>query len=115
MDITLLRHYVAVASELDLGRAAAALGVSHATLSGSLNQLEATVGDSLIDRASAPMTLTPAGALFLVTAREEIAAFDAENAPPKPKAGGKAKASKGKGRAPRVKGEPLPYKKRQSR
>ena len=30
-------------------------------------------------------------------------------------AGGKAKASKGVGRAPRVKGQPKPYKKRQGR
>jgi DNA-binding transcriptional LysR family regulator len=115
VDITLLRHYAAVASELDLARAAADLGVSHAVLSGSLNQVEAEVGAALIDRSTPVMTLTDAGALFLVTAREEIAAFDAEAAPPAPKAGGKAKASKGKGRAPRVKGEPLPYKKRQSR
>ena len=35
--------------------------------------------------------------------------------PPPPKAGGKAKASKGKGRAPAVKGQPRPGKRRQSR
>lgn len=115
VDITMLRHYVALANELDLGRAASALGVSHATLSGSLNQLEAVAGAVLIRRGNGPMTLTDAGELFLATANEEIAAFDAANAPPPAKTGGKAKASKGVGRAPRVKGEPLPYKKRQSR
>ncbi|MET0801412.1 MAG: LysR family transcriptional regulator [Actinomycetota bacterium] len=115
MDITLLRHYVAAASELDLARAATRLGVSHASLSGSLNQVEAIVGAALIDRAPGSMRLTEAGELFLVTARAEVAAFDAAHAPPVVRAGGKAKASKGKGRAPKVKGEPLPYKRRQSR
>lgn len=115
MDISLLRHYVTVAEELDLARAATALGVSHATLSGSLNQLEALVGAHLVERSTSTMTLTEAGSLFLATATEEIAAHDAANKPPAPKTGGKAKANKGKGRAPRVKGEPLPYKKRQSR
>lgn len=115
MDISLLRHYVTVATELDLAKAATALGVSHAILSGSLNQLEALVGAQLVNRTTSSMSLTEAGELFLATATAEIAAFDAANKPPAPKAGGKAKANKGKGRAPRVKGEPLPYKKRQSR
>ncbi|WP_419818862.1 LysR family transcriptional regulator [Glaciibacter flavus] len=115
MDITMLRHYVAVATDLDLGRAASTLGVSQAVVSGSLNQLEATVGEQLIDRSSATLVVTDAGTLFLVTARAEVAAHDAANTPRPPKTGGKAKASKGKGRAPRVKGEPLPFKKRQSR
>lgn len=115
MDISLLRHYVTVADKLDLAAAATELGVSHATLSGSLNQVEALVGAHLVNRATNTMSLTEAGALFLVTAHDEIAAYEAANKPVVPKAGGKAKANKGKGRAPRVKGEPLPYKKRQSR
>lgn len=115
MDISLLRHYVTAATELDLAKAASTLGVSHATLSGSLNQVEALVGAHLIERETSTMRLTGAGELFLATALAEIAAFEAANKPPAPKAGGKAKANKGKGRAPRVKGEPLPYKKRQSR
>lgn len=115
MDISLLRHYVAVANELHLATAAQSLGVSHATLSGSLNQLEAVVGSQLVNRSTTDMSLTEAGKLFLITAQSEIAAYEAANKPPAPKAGGKAKANKGKGRAPRVKGEPLPYKKRQSR
>ena len=36
-------------------------------------------------------------------------------APKAAPAGGKAKANKGKGRAPIVKGQPKPYKKRQGR
>ena len=115
MDISLLRHYVVVANELDLAKTATALGVSHATVSGSINQVEALVGAHLVNRTTSTMSLTDAGKLFLVTANDEIAAYEAANKPPVPKAGGKAKANKGKGRAPRVKGEPLPYKKRQSR
>jgi len=51
----------------------------------------------------------------LVTAREEIAAAPAPAEKPVVPAGGKAKASKGRGRAPVVKGQPKPYKKRQGR
>lgn len=59
--------------------------------------------------------LTNVGTLFLAEAQAAVAAAP----PPAPKtvaqAGGKAKASKGKGRAPIVKGQPKPYKKRQGR
>lgn len=115
MDTDLLRHYVAVASELHLGRAAASLGVPRATLRASIDGVERAVGTRLVERSDDAITLTEAGTLFLATARAELAAIDAAAAPPKPKGGGKAKASKGKGRAPKVKGQPLPYKKRQSR
>jgi hypothetical protein len=52
---------------------------------------------------------------LLERAHMELAEFD--DRPPAPVAppGGKAKASKGTGRAPIVKGEPRPYKNRQSR
>ncbi|KQM83299.1 LysR family transcriptional regulator [Agromyces sp. Leaf222] len=115
MDTALLRHYVVVATELHLGRAAASLGVPRATLRTSLADVQRAVGAVLLERDDDEITLTEAGTMFLATARSELAVIDAANAPPKPKAGGKAKASKGKGRAPKVKGQPLPYKKRQSR
>ncbi|MGI9825245.1 LysR family transcriptional regulator [Agromyces sp. Marseille-Q5079] len=115
MEITQLRQFVAVASEGHLGRAATALGVSRATLRSSLDAVEAAVGTSLVTRTADVVELTADGERFLVTARDEIAADDAAKTPAKPNTGGKAKASKGKGRAPKVKGQPLPYKKRQSR
>jgi len=52
--------------------------------------------------------------LLLEEAKEQIAAAPPVEKPVVP-AGGKAKASKGKGRAPSVKGQPKPFKKRQGR
>ena len=115
MEITQLRQFIAVAAESHLGRAATALGVSRATLRDSLDAVEAAVGTPLVIRSGDEVALTPDGDRFLVTARAEVAADDASSTPPKSNTGGKAKASKGKGRAPKVKGQPLPYKKRQSR
>jgi DNA-binding transcriptional LysR family regulator len=115
METTQLRHFIAVASELNLGRAATSLGVSRAALRESIDAVEAAVGTPLLTRTADQVELTADGERFLVTARAEIAAVEAADAPPKANTGGKAKASKGKGRAPKVKGQPLPYKKRQSR
>lgn len=115
MDITVIRHFVAAAKEPRLARAASGLGVPLATLNASLTRLEAELGTPLFARTIGTPTapLTEAGEHYLVTAEAELAA--AKGIKPPPKTGGKAKASKGKGRAPTVKGEPLPYKKRQSR
>lgn len=114
MNITQLRRFVAVAEELHFPRAAGRLGISLAALYSSIDKLEDEVGHALVVRG-ADTRLTQAGILLLPEARERIAA--APPAPPKPvaPAGGKAKASKGKGRAPAVKGQPKPYKKRQGR
>lgn len=115
MDVALLTRFVAAAEELHFPRAAQALGIPLASLYSSIDKLEAQVGQPLFVRDGARTRLTRAGALFLETARSEIAAAP----PPAPKpvapAGGKAKASKGAGRAPAVKGQPKPYKKRQGR
>jgi hypothetical protein len=115
MDVTVLTRFVAAAEELHFPRAAEALGIPLPMLYSAIDKLESELGESLFVRAGARTRLTAAGTLFLATAKEEIA----HAAPPAPKAvvpaGGKAKASKGKGRAPIVKGQPKPYKKRQGR
>lgn len=115
MNITLLVRFVAVAEELHFPRAAKALDIPLASLYSSIAKLEEQVGAPLFVRNSAETRPTEAGALFLVTAREEIAAAPAPAVKPVVPAGGKAKASKGNGRAPAVKGQPKPYKKRQGR
>ena len=115
MNITLLVRFVAVAEELHFPRAANALNIPLASLYSSIAKLEDEVGSPLFVRSSTGTRLTTAGALFLATAREEIAAAPAPAEKPVVPAGGKAKASKGKGRAPAVKGQPKPYKKRQGR
>ena len=114
VDITLLRRFVAVAEELHFPRAAETLGIPLASLYSSIEKLETEVGHPLFTRHGETQ-LTKVGILFLDEARVEIAAAPAPVEKPVPKAGGKAKASKGKGRAPIVKGKPKPYKKRQGR
>ncbi|MCK2036224.1 LysR family transcriptional regulator [Microbacterium sp. SSW1-49] len=114
MKIALLRRYVVLADTLHFPRAAEQLGIPLASLYTSLDKLEEELGHALIHREGTPR-LTPVGELFLEEARTTVAAAP----PPAPKtvapAGGKAKASKGRGRAPIVKGQPKPYKKRQGR
>jgi molybdenum-dependent DNA-binding transcriptional regulator ModE len=115
VKIPQLRRFVAVAEELHFPRAAQALGIPLASLYTSIDRLEEEVGHPLFIRDQGPTRLTKTGELLLVDARREIAAAPpvAEKKPAP--AGGKAKASKGKGRAPAVKGQPKPYKKRQGR
>ncbi|MCM3779412.1 LysR family transcriptional regulator [Microbacterium hydrocarbonoxydans] len=114
MKIALLRRYVVLAETLHFPRAAEHLGIPLASLYTSLDKLEEEVGHTLINREGIPR-LTSVGSLFLREAQAAVAA--APPAAPKAvaPAGGKAKASKGKGRAPIVKGQPKPYKKRQGR
>ncbi len=117
MDAMKLAHLVrfaALAEELHFPRAAEKLGIPLASLYTTIDKLEEEVGQPLVSRTP-PTALTPAGVLLLDEAHARIA-----DAPPQataaPKAqGGKAKASKGTGRAPIVKGQPKPYKKRQGR
>jgi hypothetical protein len=109
-----LTRFVAVAEELYFPRAAQSLGVPLASLYSSIAALEAEVGAPLFAKQGGKTTLTGAGLTLLPEAHQRIA--DAPEPPAKmPPSGGKAKASKGKGRAPIVKGQPKPYKKRQGR
>ncbi|MFF2277301.1 LysR family transcriptional regulator [Agromyces sp. NPDC058126] len=114
MKIADLRRFIAVAEELHFPRAAEQLGIPLASLYTSIEKLEAEIGQPLFTR-QAPTQLTPVGKAFLPEAEERIAAAPPPAEKPQAKAGGKAKASKGKGRAPIVKGQPKPYKKRQGR
>lgn len=115
MDVTLLARFVTLAEVLHFPRAAEQLGIPLPSLYSSLDKLEDAVGEQLVARDQVPTRLTAAGELFLPVARAEIAAAPPPAKKPVVPAGGKAKASKGKGRAPIVKGQPKPYKKRQGR
>ena len=115
VKITHLRHFVAVAEQLHFVRAADSLGISRVKLDSSIQALETQVGGDLFDRDEETTTLTRAGRALLEQAYLEIDEFESRPQAPAAPAGGKAKASKGKGRAPTVKGEPRPYKNRQSR
>ncbi|WP_295787098.1 LysR family transcriptional regulator [uncultured Microbacterium sp.] len=114
MKLEHLVRFAALAEELHFPRTAEKLGIPLPSLYTTLDKLEEEVGQPLVQRTP-PTRLLPAGTLLLEEARRRIA--DAPPPAPKQKAagGGKAKASKGKGRAPIVKGQPKPYKKRQGR
>ncbi len=113
MNLTQLERFVAVAEELHFPKAADRLGIPLASLYSSIDKLEAEIGHPLLIRN--PTRLTPVGTEFLPEARAQIAAAPPPAEKLHVKAGGKAKASKGKGRAPIVKGQPKPYKNRQGR
>jgi DNA-binding transcriptional LysR family regulator len=113
MDRELARCFIAAAEQLHFAHAAKSLGLPRSVLIASVKKLEADLGYPLFDYTAETTTLTDAGEALLVKLKIEAAkaAANARSAPP----GGKAKASKGKGRAPAVKGAPRVGKRRQSR
>jgi len=116
VKLTQLEQFVAVVDNgLHVPRAAEALGMPLAALYSTIEKLEADVGHPLFTRSKSGWSLTAPGELLLGEARQRIADAPARAEKPVVAAGGKAKASKGKGRAPVVKGQPKPFKKRQGR
>ncbi|MDE0545748.1 LysR family transcriptional regulator [Microbacterium sp. C7(2022)] len=116
MKIADLRRFVAIVQhDAHVPRAAASLDIPLAALYSTIDRLEGEVGHPLFTRAKSGWSLTAAGSLLLDEAKRQIAAAPPAVAGGKAPSGGKAKASKGKGRAPAVKGQPKPYKKRQGR
>ncbi|GAA1503073.1 hypothetical protein BJ978_003112 [Agromyces terreus] len=116
MKLAHLQRFVAIVdADLHVPRAAEATGIPLASFYSSIDALEAEVGQPIFSRAKAGWGLTEAGALLLDEAHRRIAESPSPASRPAVPAGGKAKASKGKGRAPIVKGQPKPYKKRQGR
>jgi len=57
--------FVATAEEASISAAARRLGTSAATVSQQLSNLEGAIGTTLLNRGERPVTLTPAGAMFL--------------------------------------------------
>ena len=57
--------FVAAAEEASISAAARRLGASAATVSQQLTNLEGAIGTTLMNRAARPVTLTPAGEIFL--------------------------------------------------
>lgn len=115
MDHTQLRQFVAAAQHLHFAHAARALGIPRASLIASIRIMEEQLGYELFDTAATSTRLTAAGVAFLADAQRQLDRSAVAAAASVAKPGGKAKASKGKGRAPAVKGERKPGRPRQGR
>jgi DNA-binding transcriptional LysR family regulator len=61
VDLRLLRYFVVVVDERNIGRAAARLLMTQPPLSRAMRQLEADLGLALLERSHAGVTPTPAG------------------------------------------------------
>ena len=65
MDLRQLRYFQAVAEELSFSRAAKRLHIAQPALSRAVQQLESSMGASLLERTRHHVRLTPAGAVLL--------------------------------------------------
>ncbi len=72
-----LRHFVAVAEELNFGRAAERLGIAAPAVSRAIAQLETQLGVRLFDRSTRHVELTDAGRVLLDQARPALDSLDA--------------------------------------
>jgi DNA-binding transcriptional LysR family regulator len=76
MDFRLLRYFVSVASEGNFNRAAERLHIAQPPLSRAIQQLEAQVGTTLLDRSVRPLRLTPVGKLLYEQAMQILARME---------------------------------------
>lgn len=72
MELRHLRYFVIVAEEQNVTRAAARLHVSQPPLSRQIHDLEEELGVPLFRRTAKSLTLTEAGKIFLIEAREVL-------------------------------------------
>lgn len=76
MNINQLRYFVSVAEHLSFTRAANQHYISQTAITQQIQALEETVGVRLVDRSTRPISLTPAGSVFLGEARSILSHMD---------------------------------------
>ena len=81
LDLRLVRSFVAVATELHFGRAAARLYVSQPAVSKQVRKLEDQLGEPLFERDSRHVTLTARGRQFYDDAQRLLAIANAMQHP----------------------------------
>lgn len=77
MNLNQLRYFVSVAENSSFTKAAVQHYISQTAITQQIHALEETVGARLLDRNSRPVSLTPAGRVFLKEAREILSKMDA--------------------------------------
>jgi DNA-binding transcriptional LysR family regulator len=73
MDLRQFRYFVTLADELHFGRTAVREHIVQSALSQQIKRLERELGVRLLERTTHHVQLTPAGAAFLVEARQVLA------------------------------------------
>lgn len=73
LELRQLRYFATLAEELHFGRAAAREPIVQSALSQQLARLERELGVPLVERSTHHVRLTPAGAAFLIEARQILA------------------------------------------
>jgi DNA-binding transcriptional LysR family regulator len=76
LELRQLRFFVTVAEELHFGRAATREHIAPSALTTQLQRLERTLGVLLVDRTGRQISLTAAGARFLIEARQILEHVD---------------------------------------
>jgi DNA-binding transcriptional LysR family regulator len=90
VEVREARYYIAVAEELNFGRAAERLQMSQPPLSAAIKALEKRLGVLLLHRTTREVRLTPAGAVFLDHCRIVVGAADAADSAARQAADGQA-------------------------